>query len=190
MRLFTCRRSWWASTSPRWYFLAPERIAAIDGVATGCEFTPYLPFVLVSAVLLRWWQAALIALFSVAILGLLFMGPPSALAASCCFLSSAGVFLAASAAMIGGVHLVRRLFVSLQRPGADETAGGVVFSLSDNQVWASWYGQGAPVLLGSEAKVSTMMQDFLAQVEVGKRLNGNAGQTAAKGSRVPSRPPA
>lgn len=164
--------------------------AAINGVSTGCEFTPYLPFVLLSAILLRWWQAALVALCSAAILGLLFMGPPSELAASSCFLSSAAIFLSASAAMIGGVLLVRQLFVSLQRPGADETAGGVVFSLRDNQVWASWYGQGAPVLLGSEAKVSTMMQDFLAQVEVGKRLNGDAGLAAVKESRAPSRPPA
>jgi hypothetical protein len=33
--------------------------AAIDGVVTGCEFTPYLPFVLFSAILLRWWKVAL-----------------------------------------------------------------------------------------------------------------------------------
>jgi hypothetical protein len=164
--------------------------AAINDTVTGCEFTPYLPFVLLSAVLLRWWQAALVALCSTAALGLLFMGPPNELVASDCFLSSAGIFLAASAAMIGGVFLVRRLFISFHRAGADEAAGGVVFSLRDEQVWASWYGQGAPVLLGSEAKVSTMMQDFLAQVEVGKRLNGNAGMAAAKESRAPSRPPA
>jgi len=29
--------------------------AAIDGVVTGCEFTPYLPFVLITALALGWW---------------------------------------------------------------------------------------------------------------------------------------
>lgn len=146
--------------------------AAISGIVTGCEFTPYLPFVLLSAVLLRWWQAGLVALTSVAALGALFMGPPEELLGSECFWSSGSIFLAASAAMIGCVVIVRHLFVSIHRQGADESAGGVVFSLEDGKVWASWYGQNLPVLLGSESKVSRMMHDFLAQVEVGKRLNG------------------
>jgi len=145
---------------------------AINGFVTGCEFTPYLPFVLLSAVFLRWWQAALVALASVAILGLLFIGPPEKLIASSCFESSAGIFLVASAATIGAVTLVRRLFVSIHRQGDDESAGGIVFSLEDGEVWASWYGKGHPVLLGSEPRVSSMMEDFLAQVECGKRLNG------------------
>jgi len=154
--------------------LATAIRAAVNGVVTGCEFTPYLPFVLLSAILLRWWQAALIALFSVPVLGLLFIGTPGDLLQSACFQSSTAMFLAASAAMIGFVWLGRGLFHALHRPGADEAGGGVVFSLEDGEVWASWYGQGRPVLLGSEDKVSGMMHDFLAQVEVGKRLNGEA----------------
>ena len=90
--------------------------AAIDGVVTGCEFTPYLPFVLLSAILLRWWQASLVALASVAILGLLFMGPPYELVASTCFMSSAGIFIAASAVMIGTVALVRRAIATMREP--------------------------------------------------------------------------
>ena len=58
--------------------------------------------------------------------------------------------------------------------GADESPGGIVFSLDDGKVWASWYGQGPPVLLGSQKKVSGMMEDFLAQEEVGKRLTRKA----------------
>ncbi|MCL6684577.1 hypothetical protein [Sphingomonas alba] len=146
--------------------------ATVDGIVTGCEFTPYLPFVLLSAIFLRWWQAALIALLSVPILGLSFIGAPGKLLHSDCFQSSAAIFLAASAAMIGLVMIVRGLFHALHRPGEDESEGGVVFSLEDGEVWASWYGQGQPVLLGSEDKVSTMMHDFLAQLEVGRRLNG------------------
>ena len=50
--------------------------AAANGAVTGCEFTPYLPFVFICAVMLRWWQAAAVALGSVAILGGLMGHPP------------------------------------------------------------------------------------------------------------------
>lgn len=144
--------------------------AAIDGIVTGCEFTPYLPFVLLSAILLRWWQAGLIALVSAVTLGGLFVGPPNEFLASRCFITSAGTFLAASAMMIGTVILVRRVVGAIQSRGADESSGGIIFSLEEDQVWASWSGHGSPVRLGSQKKVSEMMEDFLAQVEVGKRL--------------------
>ena len=145
--------------------------AAIDGVVTGCEFTPYLPFVLLSAILMRPWQASAVALASVGLLGNLFMGSPSKFLASECFLSSAGIFLASSAVMIGVAMLGRRLFAASQSRSADEASDAVVFSLEKEQVWASWYGKGPPVRLGSENTVSEMMEDFLAQVELGKRLN-------------------
>jgi len=58
--------------------------------------------------------------------------------------------------------------------GAAITVGGIVFSLEQDQVWASWYGQGAPVRLGSRRKVADMMEDFLAQEELAKRLNGES----------------
>ena len=144
--------------------------AAIDGVIVGCEFTPYLPFVLLSAVLLRWWQAALVALAAVAILGGAFIGTHHEFG-SACFLSGAGIFLASSAAMIFTMVAVRHIMWSLLVRGEDESAGGIVFSLDRGQVWASWYGQGPPVLLGSQRKVSEMMKDFIAQEEIGRRLN-------------------
>src|SRR3954463_5610348 len=81
--------------------------AAVSGVVTGCEFTPYLPFVLACAILLRWWQAAAVALASVAIVGGLFVGSPQVFLESPCFLSGAGIFLAASGAMIAAGVLVR-----------------------------------------------------------------------------------
>ena len=144
--------------------------AAIDPYVTGCEFTAYLPFVLLSAILLPWWEACLVALAVVPILGLMFVGTPAELAASTCFLSSAGIFLAASAGAISIVVLIRRVFVAIQRSGDDESAGGILFSLDQGQVWASWYGRGPRVLLGSREKVSGMMEDFLAQEEVARRL--------------------
>ena len=152
--------------------LATAIRGAIDGVVQGCEFTPYLPFVMVAALLLRWWQAATVAVASVVALGLAFMGDPREFVADSCFQSSSGIFLASSAAMIGLVALVRLVFLSIQTRGADETEGGIVFSREKGRVWASWYGRGPPVLLGSERKVASMMKDYLAQVEVAKRLNG------------------
>jgi hypothetical protein len=50
----------------------------------------------------------------------------------------------------------------------------VIFSLDRGQVWASWYGQGPPVLLGSQRRVGEMMKDFLAHEELAKRLNRNS----------------
>ena len=83
------------------------------------------------------------------------------------------MFLVASSVTIGVAVIVRYVITAMQKRGADESLGGVVFSLEKGEVWASWYGQGPPVLLGSQRKVAEMMEDFLAQVEIGKRLNGS-----------------
>lgn len=48
---------------------------------------------------------------------------------------------------------------------------GVVFSVEDGQVWASWYGVDAPVRLGPCDQVVEMMEDFIAQVELGKSFD-------------------
>ena len=146
---------------------------AIDDMVMGCEFTIFLPFVLLAALLLRWWQASLVALASALLYGFIFVGTPADMLGSHCFLPSSAMFFLASGAMIGFVLVARALFHAMHVPGEDERSGGIVFSLEDDKVWATWYGQGPPVMLGSEAKVSSMMEDFLAQLAVGKRLNGN-----------------
>src|SRR5690242_10822092 len=71
----------------------------LNGVVTGCEFTPYLPFVLGCAILMRSWQAAAVALASVAIMGGVLGGSPALDAP--CFVTSAAMFIASSAVMIG-----------------------------------------------------------------------------------------
>ena len=73
--------------------------------------------------------------------------------------------------MTGAVILIRSVIAAIQERGADESLGGIVFSLEKGQVWASWYGQGPPVLLGSQRKVSEMMRDFIAQEELARRLS-------------------
>lgn len=145
--------------------------AAVHGTVTGCEFTPFLPFVLISAVLLRWWQAALLSIVFVAVLGGLFLGPSHYPQDLSCFLSAAGLFLASAAMIIGTVIGVRRGLAILLSRGVPEGADAVIFSLEDDQVWASWHGDRPPTPLGSKARVSEMMKDFLAQLEVGERLN-------------------
>jgi hypothetical protein len=144
--------------------------AAVNGVVTGCEFTPYLPFVLISAILLGWKEAVAVAMVSVALLGGLFFGSPHAIYQGTCFQTAAGIFLASSALILGIVILVRRIISGLLgRP--DTALGGGILSLDDGEVWLSRHGQGPPVCLGSQSTVSEMMKDFLAQEELGKRLN-------------------
>src|SRR6476469_3875471 len=141
---------------------------AVNGEVTGCEFTVYLPFVLICAVLLRSWQAGLVALGSVAVHGGLFSGGMGFQMA--CFEISAAIFLASSAVMIGIAALFRYMIGTYAKRATDDPMGGVVFSLEKGQVWASWYGSGSPVLLGSQPNVSEMMKDFLEQEHVARRL--------------------
>ena len=145
--------------------------AAISGSVTGCEFTPYPPFVLLSAILMGWPMATAVALASVAVLGGLFTGPSHAILQEC-FISGAATFLASSAMIIGIAVGIRRVIAGLEKRGADDNSGGIIFSLEKGEVWASWYGQSPPVRLGSQKRVGAMMEDYLAQVEIGKRLTG------------------
>jgi hypothetical protein len=140
---------------------------AMNGTVTGCEFTPYLPFVLISAVVLRWWKAALVALASVAVLAGLFESSPAFQMS--CLMPAAGMFLASSTVMIGFPMMVRRAMATQVRR-TDGTTSGLIFSVEQGDVWASWHGQGAPVRLGSQRAVYETMEDFLAQGEAGKPL--------------------
>jgi hypothetical protein len=146
--------------------------ASVNGVVTGCEFTPYLPFVFLCAIMLRWWQAGAVALACVVVLGGLLEGPPTYMLAAPCFLPSAGMFLAASAGMIALAVLIRQVFTALQRPG--NVSGEIIFSLEKDEVWASWYGHELPVRLGRRHRVADMMEDFLKQEQLAKRLETNS----------------
>lgn len=145
----------------------------VNGAIAGCEFTPYLPFILLSAIFVGWLPTTFVALAAVATLGGLFVGPDVAHLQSACFISGAAIFLGSSAMIIGTVVAIQRVFSALDRRGLDESSDGILFSLEQGQVYASWYGQGPPVLLGSRQRVGTMMKDFLAQEELAKRLNGH-----------------
>ena len=137
--------------------------AAIDGVVMGCEFTAYLPFVLLGAVVIGWWQAGVIALVSVGILGGLFASSTTQLFDMPCFISAAATFAAASAVIIAFVMIVRRVLGGASAHGSDDQSGGVVLTLEQGDVWASWYGQGRPVRLGSQRKVNEMLGKLLPE---------------------------
>jgi len=47
---------------------------------------------------------------------------------------------------------------------------GIVFSLRDGFVWASWPDTEAAVRLGQHSIVASSMEDFLAQDALGARL--------------------
>jgi hypothetical protein len=47
---------------------------------------------------------------------------------------------------------------------------GIIFSLRDDFVWATWPDTEAAVRLGRHRMVASMMEDFLAQDALGRRL--------------------
>ena len=52
-----------------------------------------------------------------------------------------------------------------------EPERGIIFSLRDGFIWASWPETEGAVRLGRHHIVAAMMGDFLAQDAVGKRLS-------------------
>jgi hypothetical protein len=145
--------------------------AAVDGFVTGCEFSVYLPFVLVAAVLMEWRYAAIVALASVGLADYLFMHHAAFLSGPC-DLYVVGVFLTVSTLIIGMVQCIRSRFAGIISTDRSEFAAGqVVFSLENNQAWAGWHGRRTMVPLGSKDDVAAMMEDFLAQLELADRLN-------------------
>jgi hypothetical protein len=84
-------------------------------------------------------------------------------------------FLVVSALIIGLVQAIRTAFEDLIGPTAGD---GVFFSLENGQAWASWPTAGFHLRLGPQEDVAAMMKDFVAQVELGKRLSGEARSNA------------
>lgn len=148
---------------------------SLSGMVMGIGYCPYLPFVLFSALLLGWRHAAAVALVSVVVADVLFVGPRFQLfEGPTAMLGDLG-FLFASALIIALVQAIRTAFDDLVGPTATD---GVFFSLENGQAWASWPTAGFHLRLGPQDDVAEMMKDFVAQVELGKRLNGETGPNA------------
>ena len=145
--------------------------AAVDGFVTGCEFSVFLPFVLVGAIFMEWRYAAIVALGSVGLADYLFM-THTAFFSGPCDLYVVGVFLTSSTLIISLVQFIRFRFAGVISTDRSEFASGqVVFSLENNKAWAGWHGRKTIVQLGTKDDVAEMMEDFLAQLELAERLN-------------------
>jgi hypothetical protein len=145
--------------------------ASVDGAVHGVGFTPYLPFVLLASLMLDWPVVAALAVASAGLGDYFFVGPQHELLETASDRFGAVVFAAASALAIGMGHALRKIAAnSIRLSHTDRAAQGIVFSQEGGQVYASWYGGSAFVPLGSEAEVTKMMRDFLAQADVGRKL--------------------
>lgn len=143
----------------------------VDDSVNGIIFSPYLPFVLLAAVLLEWKYAAVVALSSAAAADFLFMEPRFQFPAGASDAFGIAVFLGTSAMIILLTQAARGIVQRLSVPAASELfPTGVIFSLERGQAWASWTGSKSRLRLGPEEEVAEMMQDFLAQLELGKRF--------------------
>jgi hypothetical protein len=139
----------------------------LDGIVVGLGFSAYFPFVLLAAILLEWKLATVVALVSAALTDALFVGSRYQLLEGPTDVFGVVSFLVGAFLIIGLVEAIRTAFEDLVGPTA---AGGVMFSLKDGQAWASWPTAGFHLSLGPRDDVAEMMKDFVAQVELGKRL--------------------
>lgn len=133
--------------------------------------TIFSPFVLAVSILCGGRYALAVALGSALACNTILMGTPYSFHVERSEIEGLSTFLGYSLFVILIVHLFRLTAArSLRQAGAGQRESGVVFSLDRGQAWASWYGIDAPVRLGAAEEVVPMMEDFIAQVNVAKRL--------------------
>ena len=145
--------------------------AAVGSTVSEAGFVTYTPFVLLSALLLRWPHAVLVAAAAAMLGDYMFVGPPHRLMDTADDLFGGTVFLLSSALIIGLGHAMKCIVSDrLWLYGAEDLPNGVVFSLREGQAHVSWYGERSFVHLGPEEEVAELMKDFLAQCELGRRL--------------------
>lgn len=144
----------------------------VDDHVSGVAFSPYVPFVLLSAVFMGWRHAAAVAMTSAAVADLLFIDPRFEPLAGPTDAFGISVFLASAALIIILVQAARSIVDTRFKPAPRGNGlTGIIFSLEKGQAFATWSGSGRALRLGPETEVAAMMQDFLAQLELGKRLN-------------------
>jgi len=156
----------------------PTAILSLDhALPAGACCTTYFPsvllsavLVLLSAVLIGPAYASLVAVASAGLADALFMGPRYQLLESPMDTFGDTASLISSALIICLVFVCRKALAERGRPQASTPADGVIFSRERGQVWASWYGDEPPICLGPERRVTSMMEDYLAQVDLAKRL--------------------
>lgn len=177
MTLVTLLRRWLVATPLPGKYAFPCAFAAValptlyrgafEGMVMGIGYCPYIPAVLLSALLLGWRYATLVTLASMVVADALFVGPRFQVAEAATDMFGDVGFFIASAIIIALVQAIRTALEDLAGPAA---GGGAFFSLKEGQVWASWPASGFHLRLGKTEDVTRMMQDFVAQTELGERL--------------------
>lgn len=149
----------------------PTTLLSMDhALRGGACCTTYVPFVLLSALLLGPVYASFVAVGAAGLADALFMGPRFQLLESPMDTFGDTASIISSALIIGTVYLFRRLLAQRQRSQTRASPAGVIFSRERGQVWASWSCQETPICLGAEKRVHVMMEDYLAQVRLANRL--------------------
>jgi hypothetical protein len=129
--------------------------------------------VLLAALALDWRVASLVALGSGFLADLLFVGPPFKFLEAPSDQFGTLVFGVISCLIVGLGYVIRRAVADpLWLNVPEEVPEGVIFSQEGDQALVSWHGGRSFVPLGPHDEVAEMMQDFLAQRELGKRLTG------------------
>lgn len=143
----------------------------IKTVVADTSLMPYIPFILLAAILLGWRYAVLVAMASAIVADLWLMGVPGRLLESPAHVFALASFMGVAAILVAFVAAVRKLAGFTIPPSRSRRIkGNIIFSLEDGVAWASWYGTQEPICLGNEDEVAAMMEDFLAQREIGRRL--------------------
>jgi hypothetical protein len=137
----------------------------------GSDLCPYIPFMIIAAIMLDWHAAAAVALGSSFLAAYVFDGARLPVMAMPC--ASAGIiyFAIGSVLTIAFAQAFRKAIADplwLHVPNASRR--GLVFSQREGQACVSWYGGRSFVPLGPADEVEEMMRDFLAQQDVGRRL--------------------
>jgi len=149
----------------------PTLVRAIaQPVVTGIPLETYVPFILLSAIALDWRHAAIVAVVSALVGSTLFIEPRFVFLAGPTDIFAILIFLVGSAMIIKFVHEVRGIVVEAPGSRAAKHRPGIVFSCESGDAWASWQGHNCTVRLGSQDEVAAMMEDFLAQRQLGKTL--------------------
>jgi len=142
--------------------------------------TIFCPFVLATSILCGWRYAAVVTVATAIACNTLLMGVPYKFHFTRAEIEGIGTYVAYSAFLITVVGLFRAAASrSLRQAGAKGNEKGVVFSLDGGEAWASWYGVEAPVRLGPRDQVVQMMEDFIKQVELGKKFERNGSTRQA-----------
>ena len=142
----------------------------VDGSGRALAFVAYFPSVVLAALVMRSWQAALFAVACACASDWFFLEQTDHLTFSANDVLGIPIFLAASALIIAVVRAMRGFIERIHSPNASPSK--LIFSEEKQQAWVHFDNDRPSVRLGPHEEVAEMMEDYIAQVEFGRRLTG------------------